>query len=71
MFVKMTFVKALTPMKGKCVPMPEGMDKMLSQRDNKWKPKPGKKFIEAEKKDDEITVSSEASVLKPCVYKLR
>ena len=71
MFVKMTFVKALTPMKGKCVPVPEGMDKMLSQRDNKWKPKPGKKFIEAEKKDDEITVSSEASVLKPCVYKLR
>lgn len=71
MFVKMTFVKALTPMKGKCVPVPEGMDKMLSQRDNKWKPKPGKKFIEAEKKDDEVTVSSEASVLKPCVYKLR
>lgn len=71
MFVKMTFVKALTPMKGKCVPVPEGMDKMLSQRDNKWKPKPGKKFIEAEKKEDEITVSSEASVLKPCVYKLR
>lgn len=71
MFVKMTFVKALTPMKGKCVPVPEGMDKMLGQRDSKWKPKPGKKFIEAEKKDDEIIVSSEASVLKPCVYKLR
>lgn len=71
MFVKMTFVKALIPMKGKCVPVPEGMDKMLSQRDNKWKPKPGKKFTDAEKKDDENTVSSEASVLKPCVYKLR
>src|SRR5690606_10581476 len=26
MFVKMTFVKALAPMKGKCVPVPKGME---------------------------------------------
>ena len=66
MFVKMTFVKALTPMKGKCVPVPKGMEKNMGQAT--WKPKPGKKFVEA---DEDVPVSSEASVLKPCVYKIR
>ncbi|KFY29971.1 hypothetical protein V494_08353 [Pseudogymnoascus sp. VKM F-4513 (FW-928)] len=64
MFVKMTFVKALAPMKGKCVPVPKGMEKMGQTT---WKPKPKPKFLE----EEEVPVSSEAAVLKPCVYKLR
>ncbi len=66
MFVKMTFVKAATPIKGKCVPIPEAMKKAGET----WKPKPGKKFIDA-KKEEDIPISSEASVLKPCIYKIR
>jgi len=62
MFVKMTFVKGLTPMKGKCVPVPKGMAEMGIDT---WK-KSKAKFL-----DEEVTISSEASVLKPCVYKLR
>ncbi|KFZ08241.1 hypothetical protein V502_09468 [Pseudogymnoascus sp. VKM F-4520 (FW-2644)] len=64
MFVKMTFVKALAPMKGKCVPVPKGMEKMGQTT---WKPKAKPKFLE----EEEVAVSSEAGVLKPCVYKLR
>lgn len=64
MFVKMTFVKSLTPIKGKCVPAPKGMEKMMGQAT--WKPKPKAKFVE-----EEVPVSSEAGVLKPCVYKIR
>ncbi|KFY28648.1 hypothetical protein V491_00367 [Pseudogymnoascus sp. VKM F-3775] len=64
MFVKMTFVKALAPMKGKCVPVPKGMEKMGQTT---WKPKSKPKFLD----EEEVPVSSEAAVLKPCVYKLR
>jgi ribosomal RNA-processing protein 8 len=64
MFVKMHFIKGLTPIKGKCVPVPKGMEKMGLET---WKKKP-KKFLDAE---DDVPVSSEAGVLKPCVYKLR
>jgi ribosomal RNA-processing protein 8 len=62
MFVKMHFVKGATPIKGKCVPLPEGMEKMGLES---WKKKP--KFID----EEDGPVSSEAGVLKPCVYKLR
>ncbi|KAL3418254.1 25S rRNA (adenine(645)-N(1))-methyltransferase [Phlyctema vagabunda] len=64
MFVKMHFVKGLTPIKGKCVPVPKGMAEMGMET---WKKKPKGKFIE----EDDVPISSEASVLKPCVYKLR
>lgn len=64
MFVKMTFVKGLAPMKGKCVPVPKGMEKMGQTT---WKPKPKSKFVD----EEDVPISSEASVLKPCVYKLR
>jgi len=64
MFVKMHFVKGVTPIKGKCVPVPKGMEKMGLET---WKKKP-KKFLDAE---EDVPVSSEAGVLKPCVYKLR
>lgn len=64
MFVKMHFVKGLTPIKGKCVPIPKGMAEMGVET---WKKKPKGKFVE----DEEVVISSEASVLKPCVYKLR
>lgn len=65
MFVKMHFVKGLTPIKGKCVPVPKGMEQMGLET---WKKKPKGKFID-EEADEHI--SSEAGVLKPCVYKLR
>ncbi|TVY22443.1 25S rRNA (adenine-N(1))-methyltransferase [Lachnellula hyalina] len=65
MFVKMHFVKGVTPIKGKCVPVPKGMEKMGLET---WKKKPKGKFTDAE---EDVPVSSEAGVLKPCVYKLR
>ncbi|TVY42915.1 25S rRNA (adenine-N(1))-methyltransferase [Lachnellula occidentalis] len=65
MFVKMHFVKGVTPIKGKCVPVPKGMEKMGLET---WKKKPKGKFSDAE---EDVPVSSEAGVLKPCVYKLR
>jgi ribosomal RNA-processing protein 8 len=65
MFVKMCFVKGTTPVKGKCVPIPKGMEKFGGGET--WKKKPKGKFID----DEEEHVSSEAGVLKPCVYKLR
>jgi ribosomal RNA-processing protein 8 len=64
MFVKLCFVKGLTPMKGKCVPIPKGMVEMGMET---WKKKPKGKFVD----DEQVVVSSEASVLKPCVYKSR
>jgi ribosomal RNA-processing protein 8 len=65
MFVRMRFVKGLTPIKGKGVPLPKGMQEVSGE--TTWQKKPPKgKFI-----DEDIPVSSEASVLKPCVYKLR
>jgi ribosomal RNA-processing protein 8 len=63
MFVKMTFVKAGVPIRGKNA-KPEEEDQQRSQP--KWK-KPKAKFIEEEAEDD----ADEAKVLKPCVYKLR
>jgi ribosomal RNA-processing protein 8 len=60
MFVRINFVKGQTPIKGKCVPVREGMV-------DTWKKKPRGKFLD----DEEISLSSEATVLKPCIYKLR
>ncbi len=65
MFVKMCFVKGATPIKGKCVSLPKGIEKFGGGET--WTRKPKGKFID----DEEEHVSSEASVLKPCVYKLR
>jgi len=62
MFVKMCFIKGITPMKGKGVPLPKDMESMGFET---WKKKPKGKFI------DEQYISSEAEVLKPCVYKQR
>jgi ribosomal RNA-processing protein 8 len=64
MFVKMCFLKAATPVKGKGVPVPQGMAEMGLET---WQKKPKGKFIDQE----EVVVGSEAAVLKPCVYKLR
>jgi ribosomal RNA-processing protein 8 len=61
----MCFVKGATPIKGKGVPVPKGMVEE-GRTVETWKKKPKGKFIE----EDEV-VSSEAAVLKPCVYKLR
>ncbi|CAG8976991.1 hypothetical protein HYALB_00009786 [Hymenoscyphus albidus] len=68
MFVRMHFVKSQTPLKGKCVPVPEGMSEMGLET---WKSKKPKKFLEAEGDKGDVPISSEAAVLKPCVYKLR
>jgi ribosomal RNA-processing protein 8 len=63
MFVKMRFVKGLTPTKGKGVP---ALKSTADTGTETWKKKPKGKFI-----DEEVPVADEASVLKPCVYKLR
>jgi ribosomal RNA-processing protein 8 len=58
MFVKMRFLKAAQPSKGKNV--------VKGKEGATWKPK-GKKFLDG-KGDEEV---DEGKVLKPCVYKLR
>ncbi|CAD6447050.1 4df2d0d0-fd33-414d-84de-0e1924f6dfe0-CDS [Sclerotinia trifoliorum] len=63
MFVKMHFVKGATPIKGKCVPISKG-----APTGETWKKKPKAKFLE---EPEDVDVSNEAAVLKPCVYKLR
>lgn len=71
MFVRMRFVKGVTPVKGKGVPVPKGMQGATGE--TTWvrrAPKNKGKFIEDGEGEDEH-VSSEAGVLKPCVYKLR
>ena len=64
MFVKMCFLKTATPIKGKGVPIPKGMEEIGLET---WKRKPKGKFID----EKDVKIGSEASVLKPCVYKLR
>lgn len=64
MFVTMNFVKAQTPIKGKCVPVPKGMVEMGLET---WKKKLKPTYLD----DDKTPPGKEASVLKPCVYKLR
>ncbi|CZT43782.1 related to methyltransferase involved in pre-rRNA cleavage [Rhynchosporium secalis] len=72
MFVRMCFVKGTAPIKGKCVPAPDGADKFVTSAAKKgqttWKMK-APKSAAVEEEDDHV--SSEAKVLKPCVYKLR
>ncbi|EON66138.1 hypothetical protein W97_05381 [Coniosporium apollinis CBS 100218] len=63
MFVRMNFVKAATPVKGKNV---QAADNKTGD-DETWKRKPKGKFVEEEQKDE----TDESKVLKPCVYKLR
>lgn len=67
MFVKMWFVKSGKPIKGKGVPVPVGMEAATGQ--GTWKAKPKKGGLVEEVMEE--SVSSEAGVLKPCVYKLR
>ena len=66
MFVKLAFVKGITPIKGKGVPVPKGMEEITGEKS--WQKKE-KKFLEG--KDEGSEMGSEAKVLKPCVYKLR
>ena len=62
MFVRMRFVKGLTPMRGKNVPA-----QSATAVDYK-----GTKFVEKEKKGDgEVGTEEETKVLKACVYKNR
>ncbi|PVH83388.1 hypothetical protein DL98DRAFT_455073 [Cadophora sp. DSE1049] len=76
MFVRMCFVKGTTPIKGKCVPAPKGAEEFAKGSGAKggetWKRKaPKGKFGDEKAEEDDVHVSSEAKVLKPCVYKLR
>jgi len=57
MFVKMKFIKAIAPTKGKNADV-------AAKDGTTWKPKKAK-FLDAEEEIDET------KVLKPCVYKLR
>jgi len=66
MFVRMHFVKAAVPTRGKCVPK-DGQEDTIKNKKGGQKPKP--KFIE--EKDEQEEVKNEAAVLKPCVYKIR
>lgn len=65
MFVKMEFIKAAAPVKGK------GVASVPEDR----KPKPtnfqAKRFIEEKEKDEDIPTDDEAKALKPCLYKIR
>lgn len=64
MFVKMEFIKALTPTKGKGVPKEEDVKAAPA------KGKPKMKFI-PNVDEEEPSTEDEATVLKPCLYKLR
>merc|ERR1712093_61732 len=75
MFVRMCFVKGTTPIKGKCVPAPKGAEEFAkggAKGGETWKRKaPKGKGGDEMGEEDDVHVSSEAKVLKPCVYKLR
>ncbi|MCJ1485708.1 25S rRNA (adenine645-N1)-methyltransferase [Schaereria dolodes] len=62
MFVRMRFMKGLTPLRGKGVP---------KQNDAGGQTWGKKKFIEVDGEGEERTAEGEARVLKPCVYKIR
>ncbi|KAK0941812.1 25S rRNA (adenine645-N1)-methyltransferase [Friedmanniomyces endolithicus] len=61
MFVKMEFLKAAAPTKGKGV--------VAEEQRSGAKPGLGKKFVE--KEIEEVETEDEAKVLKPCLYKIR
>ncbi|CAL3965212.1 unnamed protein product [Diplocarpon coronariae] len=67
MFVRMVFVKSATPMKGKGVPVPKGGEEF--EKGGTWMRKASKG--KSAQHEEEVHVSSEAGVLKPCVYKPR
>ncbi|OQO02688.1 hypothetical protein B0A48_12217 [Cryoendolithus antarcticus] len=63
MFVKMEFIKAAAPSKGKGAKQEEpGREKRPMHAQ--------KKFLD-EQKEEEVTTEDEAKVLKPCLYKIR
>ncbi|KAM0718950.1 hypothetical protein Q7P37_006022 [Cladosporium fusiforme] len=65
MFVKMEFIKAAAPVKGK------GLSEVPEDR----KPRPAnaqaRRFIDEKEKEDEVPTEEEAKALKPCLYKIR
>ncbi|KAK6437822.1 25S rRNA (adenine645-N1)-methyltransferase [Oleoguttula sp. CCFEE 5521] len=63
MFVKMEFIKAAAPSKGK------GAKQEETGRERK--PMHAQKKFLDEQKEEEITTEDEAKVLKPCLYKIR
>jgi len=63
MFVRMRFVKALAPLRGRGATAQEKKGNVNGFKQSK--------FIERREKEDEITVEDEAKILKPCVYKTR
>lgn len=67
MFVKMRFVKKLTPTKGKGVPKDSALLHGKDEERGIGKFKGKKRFLDNSREDD----VDEAKVLKPCVYKTR
>lgn len=70
MFVKMEFVKAAAPTKGKNKPEEETTAKPVVERFKKAKFLDQKKKKDGEE-DEELATDDEAKTLKPCVYKAR
>ena len=68
MFVRMRFVKKLTPTRGKGVFKDEGLASARDEDGGKWKAKGKKRFWGDSKEEEDV---DEAKVLKPCVYKIR
>ncbi|KAI9821293.1 MAG: 25S rRNA (adenine645-N1)-methyltransferase [Pycnora praestabilis] len=69
MFVKMQFIKALSPTRGKGVPEKKAEGGVDSKEGGEtWRRKMKGKFVERDEADEG---EDEAGVLKPCVYKLR
>lgn len=72
MFVKMRFVKKLTPTKGKGVPLKKDNDALMLQGKDEerrgHRKVRGKRFLDDTREDEDV---DEAKVLKPCVYKTR
>ena len=67
MFVRVRFVKNLTPTKGKGVPKDEGLGNGKDEEGGRWKARGKQKFLGDAKEED----MDEGKVLKPCVYKIR
>ncbi|KAF7185937.1 25S rRNA (adenine-N(1))-methyltransferase [Pseudocercospora fuligena] len=71
MFVKMEFIKAAPPVKGKNKPEESAKDSGEKKggfvKKESWKKS---KFLDEENKDD-VATDDEAKTLKPCLYKIR
>ncbi|KAI9839295.1 MAG: hypothetical protein M1819_003290 [Sarea resinae] len=69
MFVRLRFVKGVSPIRGKNVPE-KRPDATAAGAAGTWKKRPKMRFLDAAVADGEVD-EKEGEVLKPCVYKIR